>query len=244
MILYFITGTSRGIGYALARILLKDERNRVVGISRSNSLHHERFRHVPLDLGHIDHVSEVADDLFEDVGNAESIVLINNAGYLGNIRYLGDIHHSEIINVIKTNVIAPAILMNAFIRSLKDKNGRKIIINTGSGAGRNPYDGWGAYCASKAAIDMFSSVADMENGIRKGGFRIVSLTPGPVDTVMQDSVRSVDISDFSQKEKFIQLKESGNLLTAHEAAEKILTFISKIDHYREPVLDIRKLEPK
>jgi len=238
---FYITGTSKGIGNALAKALLSNEENEVTGISRSNSIKHPRFKHISLDLGDVRNLVNDVDDLFQIQNEHRKIALINNAGYLGDIRYFGELDHSEFEKVFNTNVTAPAILMNAFIRQFKDMDCNKIILNIGSGAGRHPYDGWGAYCASKASIDMLSSVADMENKIRKGNVRIVSLAPGPVETGMQEIVRSTNAKDFSQLNKFIALKKSGKLPSTTEVAEKIVSFLDKLDQFEGPIQDIRKV---
>jgi benzil reductase ((S)-benzoin forming) len=238
---FFITGTSSGIGHALAMILLEDDKNEVVGISRSNNIEHSRFLHIPLDLEDAEAVLCEADRMFKDISGYEQVVLINNAGYLGEIRYIGELRPAEFIKVMNINVIAPAILMNAFINHLKKTDDRKVVLNIGSGAGRHPYDGWGPYCASKAAVDMLSAVADLENNFRERNIRIVSLAPGPVETGMQELVRSTSAKDFSQVHKFKSLKDSGNLPTAQEVADKIISFICEIDRFDGPEHDIRKI---
>lgn len=238
---FFITGSSKGIGRAITELLLQEPDAEVTGISRTNTIENKRFIHKSVDLEDVIQLVAVVDRIFNDHTDFEEVVLINNAGYLGDIKYLGEIDHQEFIKVMNVNIIAPAILMNAFIRAYKDAVSKKVIINIGSGAGRHPYDGWGAYCSSKAAVDMLSEVGDMENSVRQNGFRIVSLAPGPVDTQMQEVVRSTSVEDFSQIHKFIALKESGQLPKIEETAEKIISFISKIDQFEGPILDIRKI---
>ena len=238
---FFITGSSNGLGQAITELLLEEPDVGVTGISRTNSTEHPRFTHIPFDLDNVDNLAGIVDGLFQDNSDFEEVVLINNAGYLGDIQYMGDLNHQEFIKVININVTALAILMNAFIRNFRDSKGKKVIINIGSGAGRHPYDGWSAYCTSKAAVDMISEVAAMENSIRDNNFRIVSLAPGPVDTGMQDIVRSTPVQNFSQINKFIDLKESGELPSVRETGKKILSFISRIDEFEGAVQDIRKI---
>ena len=238
---FFITGSSKGLGQAITELLLEEPDVNVTGLSRTNSLEHARFTHLPIDLGEVDNLPGIVDGFFRDNSSFEEVVLINNAGYLGDIQYMGDLDHEEFIKVLNVNITAPAILMNAFIRNFKDSVGKKVIINIGSGAGRHPYDGWSAYCSSKSAVDMITEVADMENSIRGNDFRIVSLAPGPVDTDMQDIVRSTPVENFSQINKFIELKESGKLPSVQKTARKILTFIDRIDEFEGSVQDIRKI---
>ncbi len=238
---FFITGSSKGLGRAITDLLLEEPDVGVTGISRTNSTEHPRFTHIPFDLDNVHNLARIVDGLFQDNSDFEEVVLINNAGYLGDIQYMGDLDHQEFIKVMNINVIAAAILMNAFIRNFRDSAGKKVVINIGSGAGRHPYDGWSAYCTSKAAVDMISEVAAMENSIRDNNFRIVSLAPGPVDTGMQDIVRSAPVENFSQLNKFIALKKLGQLPAVQETAKKILSFISRIDEFEGPVQDIRTI---
>lgn len=238
---FFVTGSSKGLGLAITNLLLQEPDVEVTGISRNNSLVHDRYEYIQLNLEDVYDLAKQADGLFNGLSDFEEIILINNAGYLGDIQYLGEIDHQEFIKVMNVNVTAPAILMNAFIRNFGNTDAKKVIVNIGSGAGRHPYDGWGAYCSSKAALDMLSEVADLENDLRRKGFRIVSLAPGPVDTGMQNIVRSTAVEDFSQLHKFIALKESGQLPTVEETAGKILSFIAEIDQFEGSIQDIRKI---
>jgi len=238
---FFVTGSSKGLGLAITNLLLQETDVEVTGISRNNSLVHDRYEYIQLNLEDVYDLAKQADGLFNGLSDFEEIILINNAGYLGDIQYLGEIDHQEFIKVMNVNVTAPAILMNAFIRNFGNTDAKNVIVNIGSGAGRHPYDGWGAYCSSKAALDMLSEVADLENDLRGKGFRIVSLAPGPVDTGMQNIVRSTAVEDFSQLHKFIALKESGQLPTVEETAGKILSFIAEIDQFEGSIQDIRKI---
>ena len=65
----------------------------------------------------------------------------------------------------------------------------KRILNISSGAGRNPYEGWGAYCTTKAGLDHFSRVVAMEQANEQYPVEIVSIAPGIIDTDMQATIR-------------------------------------------------------
>src|ERR1051325_1045127 len=173
---YYITGTSRGIGRAMAECLLKDEKNRVTGISRSNSISHKNFRHVKLDLSDVQSVKEFR---FDQVEKADRICLVNNSGEIGMVKPVGKLPADEIIKNYNLNLVAPCLLMNEFMRTYQLIVAEKIVVNVSSGAGKNPVDGWGMYCASKAAVDMYSRVADLEEKVRsKKNFRVLAIAPG------------------------------------------------------------------
>jgi benzil reductase ((S)-benzoin forming) len=238
---YFITGSSSGLGKALVDILILNDNNHITGISRSNELNHPRFAHAMIDLSDPQSLPRQAGTLFETSSEYGKIYLINNAGYLGPVKYMGEMEGGELQRIFNVNILAPAILSNIFIRKYKGIRAEKYILNISSGASQKPYDGWGGYCSSKAALDMLSQVMAMENEIRGDGFRVVSLAPGIIDTVMQEQLRDTDPENFSRKERFVKLKEENKLLSPADAAKNIIRFLENIDKHREVIQDIRNL---
>ncbi len=186
---YYITGTSRGIGKALAEALLKDKNNFVTGISRTASIDHPNYRHVTLDLSK---TKKTAKFEFTEFNDAEKIVLVNNAGFIGEIKRAGNHNNKTLAGTYKVNLTAPSILINNFINTYRSSPAEKIIFNISSGAGRHPIDAASTYSASKAGLDMFSKVVAEEQKITGGDFRIVSISVGVVDTVMQSKLRDAD----------------------------------------------------
>jgi len=83
-----------------------------------------------------------------------------------------------------------------------------LIINVSSHAARNAFPDWGAYCASKAALQAFSRVLAEEE--RAHGVRVCTLTLGSVNTPLWDS-ETVD-SSFDRRA----------MLPADQAAEALL----------------------
>ncbi|MFB8735641.1 SDR family NAD(P)-dependent oxidoreductase [Bacillus sp. SL00103] len=53
------------------------------------------------------------------------------------------------------NLVIPVLLSHVFVPQTQSFNGKKMIVHLSSGAAKNPYKGWSAYCASKAGLDMF-----------------------------------------------------------------------------------------
>jgi len=237
---YFITGTSRGIGKALTLELLKDDQNYVIGFSRTNSIKHERFDHIPFDLTNLELVKNYR---FIKIIDAKSIILVNNSGMLGNIRHIGSIDNQSIIDVFQVNTIAPFIIMNNFIRDYIDFEGKKLILNISSGAGRHPFESWSAYCASKAALDMLSEVANVEQSEKtvKNPVKVLSIAPGIVDTQMQTEIRSVDKADFGQLDTFIKYKEEKKLASVESTAKKLIAIMKNAHEFNKVALDIREI---
>jgi benzil reductase ((S)-benzoin forming) len=122
---YYITGTSKGIGRALAENILNNENNFIYGISRSEAIAHSNFEQITLDLADVE---EVRNFTFRQHKDAESIVLINNAGILGKIRQVGRFDLEEITLGFNVNLIAPAILMNKFISTFRINAAKKSFL--------------------------------------------------------------------------------------------------------------------
>ena len=236
---YYITGTSRGIGKSLAELLLKDDKNYVTGFSRSCTVKHPHYRHVVLDLSDLDKVSKLN---FPRHQNAGRIVLVNNAGYIGEIKRAGRHKRKTLIDTYSINLTSPTVLINKFINTYNDSSAKKIIFNVSSGAGRSPIDAASAYCASKAGLDMFSRVIAEEQKITNAGYRIVSISVGVVDTAMQKMLRDADAGEFSRKAEFIGYKEKKQILHPEYAAEKFAEIIDNIDKINEVVFSFREYE--
>ncbi len=239
--LFIITGASKGIGKGLAEKALEHEAHQVIGISRSHSIDHKNYKAITADLTDTQEASILGYTLFADADAYERIVLINNAGTLGDVNHLGQVQEESIVQLMNLNVASPMILMNTFIRALKVYDGQKIIINISSGAGKSPVDGWSGYCASKAALDMATRVAFEENKINGNTFKIFAVAPGVVDTGMQSQIRNSTETGFSKKKKFVDLKNNNELSSEQEVAEKYFYILNHIDTFEEPILDVRKL---
>lgn len=236
---YFITGSSRGIGRALVKKALERPDTRVTGFSRSENEDHPRYTHVTVDLSDVTSLANQADTFFPTLEAPRRLVLINNAGTLGPVKYLGDLDDSSIVTLFNLNVTAPTLLMNAFIRRYRAVQAEKIIINVSSGAGKYPVDGWSGYCASKAALDMVSQVAAQESELRNEGFRIFALAPGVVDTAMQDHIRTADAADFSKLQKFTDYKDEKALDDPATTAKKFFQLIDHPERFGEVIQDVR-----
>lgn len=239
---YFITGASKGIGKAIAEELLKDKNNSVIGVSRSSTIQHKQYRHQPLDFSDIPAVEHNLQKVFIPYPDAEKLVLINNAGVIGDIGYVGEGMPNERFEfVFDVNVVVPAMLMNTFLQVYQARQVPKVVVNISSGAGQYPIDGWASYCASKAALDMLSLTVQKEQEIRGSGVRVYSLSPGVVDTAMQEHIRESDAAKFSSVEKFIEYKAKGELASPEEVGRKIVSFLDRVEEYNDVIVTVRDM---
>ena len=231
MNLYYITGASSGIGHAMAELLLDNEDNMVVGVSRSCTIVHPRYKHHTLDLS-----APWNEAIFERLKyEPKKVVLINNAGCIGPITPLHQHSEEDIASTYYLNVIAPAILSKQFMAVFAEKASECIVLNISSGAGKYPIHSWSTYCSSKAALDMLSLAADLEHP----NVKFYSVAPGIVDTPMQDEIRQADKSNFPEVERFIEYKENGDLSSSEEVARKYLTFLENSHKYKDVLYSVR-----
>ena len=233
MDIFFITGTSSGIGEAIAELLLENNNNIVIGISRSRTIQHDRYQHHYVDLS-----QPWPDKIFKSTSfNANKIVLINNAGSIGPLKPLSSFEKEEISENYFLNISAPSILCNQFISCFEKSKSERIILNISSGAGKYPIHSWSTYCASKAALDMLSQVLKLEYP----EFKIYSVAPGIVDTAMQEEIREADKTDFPEVDRFISYKQDGELASAEIVAKKYVDFLNNCSKYKDVLYSVRDL---
>jgi len=241
MTFYLITGTSSGIGQGLVKLLSEQENNKILGISRRNPGNFKHYTHQTLDLNNLEAVESFK---FPQPEKADKIVLINNAGTIGSIAPVGKNNVSEIIRTYNINTTAVSILMNTFINQYQNLQAQKIIINISSGAARHSIPSWSAYCASKAAVDMYSRVVNDEQQIHapENPVRIFSVAPGIVDSEMQDQIRTTPKEDFNDIDRFISYKQNNALDTPENVARMLLKIVNKSNDIPAVILDVRQLD--
>jgi benzil reductase ((S)-benzoin forming) len=237
--LYIVTGSSKGLGKALVDKLLEDKNAVVIGISRQIEPLRDRYTHLSLDLSDTSKLIQACDEIFpQDTYN--ELVLINNAGWIGEIAPFGILDPYGILDIHRINVVAPAILMNAFAKSYKQYSSKKTVINISSGAAGKAVDGWSGYCASKAALNQMTLVAQQEADLHHLGIRYIALSPGIIDTPMQENIRSASAENFSQVKKFQGFKSENQLSTPADTADKVIFLIKNLDTMPGVLLDVRE----
>jgi NAD(P)-dependent dehydrogenase (short-subunit alcohol dehydrogenase family) len=116
-------------------------------------------------------------------------VLVNNASSLGPVplSLLADTSCEDLEQALATNLVGPFRLTKALLGSLaaSAREGRHpIVVNISSDAAVTPYETWGAYGASKAALLHLGRIWDEE--LRGEGVRVVSIDPGDMDTRLHE----------------------------------------------------------
>ena len=199
----------------------------------------ENFRHLALDLGDTAALIRKLNQIFPS-GEYKEIVLINNAAWIGEIAPLGKLDPEDIQAVQAINLIAPAILMNEYVRKYGEIKTKKIVINISSGAASKAMDGWSGYCSSKAGLNQLTLVAGEESALKNLGIRYYALSPGIIDTAMQESIRASSKENFSKLDRFRSYHSEGDLSSPEDTADKVLFLIERAGDFEGALQDVRE----
>jgi len=196
-----ITGASRGIGEAAARIFAENGAN-VALLARSgtqiNAIASEigsAALAVQCDVSDLRDVEAAVAKTVQAFGSVD--VLINNAGMIDPIGALGDVDPDAWSKLIDVNVKGVH-YGNRTVLPLMQKAGGGSILTISSGAAHNAIEGWSAYCASKAAVNMMNRSLHLEYA--SAGIRAIGLSPGTVATEMQREIKASGINAVSKLE--------------------------------------------
>jgi NAD(P)-dependent dehydrogenase (short-subunit alcohol dehydrogenase family) len=186
-----VTGASRGLGLALSRSLAERGWRLIVDARDAEAL-------AAATRG-LDGVVAIAGDvcdpdhqmrLVEAAGDGIDLV-VNNASVLGPSPRprLAEYRLAELKRVYEANVFAPLCLVQLALPRLA---AGAAIVDVTSDAAVEPYEGWGGYGSSKAALEQLTAILAAEHP----ELRIYTVDPGDMRTQMQqDAFPGEDISD-------------------------------------------------
>jgi NAD(P)-dependent dehydrogenase (short-subunit alcohol dehydrogenase family) len=189
-----VTGASRGLGLALATELARRGRRLVIDARGEDELDSVRAR-----LDALTEVVALPGDVAIEAhrralvaaAGPEIELLVNNAGGLGPspLPPLERYPLAKLEELYRVNVLAPLRLFQLARPLLAE---RAVVINITSDAAVEPYEGWGGYGSSKAALEQLTRVLGAEHP----ALRVYSVDPGDMRTRMhQDAFPGEDISD-------------------------------------------------
>jgi NAD(P)-dependent dehydrogenase (short-subunit alcohol dehydrogenase family) len=202
MPLSIITGASRGLGLALARSLA--ERGWALVLDARGP---EDLERAAAELGRVTEVVAIAGDVSDPDHRRELIaaageridMLVNNASVLGPSPQpaLANYDLDELERVYRVNVLAPLALVQLALPRLVD--GARVL-NVTSDAAIEPYEGWGGYGSSKAALEQVTAILAVEHP----ELRVYAVDPGDMRTRMhQEAFPGEDISDRPEPEESV-----------------------------------------
>jgi NAD(P)-dependent dehydrogenase (short-subunit alcohol dehydrogenase family) len=191
-----ITGGTAGLGFELARALV--ERGWAVVVDGRRP---DRLDAKVAEVSSIGTVVGLAGDVTDPAHRTALVraatalgdvrLLVNNASTLGAspLRPLDQIDVEVLTRTFATNVVAPLALVAELAPHLADG---AVVVDVSSDAAVEPYETWGPYGASKAALDHAGRVLAAEHPT----WRVLSVDPGDMRTQMhQDAFPGEDISD-------------------------------------------------
>ncbi len=184
-----VTGASRGIGYFTALELAKAGAH-VIACARSVGGLEElddaikaaggSATLVPFDLADMGAIDKLGGSINERWGKLD--ILVANAGVLGVISPIGHIEAKVFEKVMTINVTATWRLIRSVEPLLtKSDQGRALILSSGAAHKCRPF--WGAYSASKAAVEALARTWAAET--QRLPLRVVSVDPGATRTAMR-----------------------------------------------------------
>jgi NAD(P)-dependent dehydrogenase (short-subunit alcohol dehydrogenase family) len=197
-----ITGASRGLGLALARSLGQRGWRLIIDARGADDL-----RRAATELDQITDVRAIAGDI-ADAWHREALVdaagdridlLVNNASMLGPSPQppLTEYPLDALTRVYAVNVVAPLALVQLAVGLMPDG---ATVINVTSDAAVEPYEGWGGYGSSKAALEQLTAILAAE----RPGLRVYAVDPGDMRTRMhQEAFPGEDISDRPPPEESV-----------------------------------------
>ena len=194
-----ITGASRGIGEATARLFASEGAN-VALIARSKPAISAiaddigpRALAVPCDISDYAALDAAMQSIEDHFGPVD--ILVNNAGVIdpiGDLKALDPEAWSQLIDI---NVKGVFYAMRRVVPTMVARGGGTVL-TISSGAAHRPVEGWSAYCTSKAGAAMLTAMLDLEE--RANGIRAMGLSPGTVATRMQREIKASGINAVSQ----------------------------------------------
>jgi NAD(P)-dependent dehydrogenase (short-subunit alcohol dehydrogenase family) len=222
-----ITGASRGLGLAVAR-LYAQRGLRLVITARGATALEDAAR----ELRHVTDVVALAGDV-ADPHHSQALVkagidafgridiLVNNASELGPspMPALEQLPLHAFEDVLRVNVAAPLHLTQLVLPGMRAR-GSGFIVNVTSDAAVNAYPTWGGYGASKAALEHLSRILAAE--LDGSGVRVFVVDPGDMDTDMHRLAEpGVDLSHLAKPDAvapaFVELLEHNEAFARFEA---------------------------
>ncbi|KAF8591596.1 NAD(P)-binding protein [Ramaria rubella] len=222
-----VTGASRGIGLAVTEILLSKFKTEVLSLSRSRTpeldtldqSHPLALRILPCDVTNESATASV----LAGCSRIDSLVLNAGAMAFGRLESSSVDEWKQIFDV---NFFSLVHTLRAALPKLRTSKGRVVFVS--SGAAQGDTAGWGAYNASKAAMNsLCRTLANEEPDIT-----CIALRPGMVDTDMQRDLRSYGAKHMFEHEhvRFVEAHSNGKLVKPTDSGHVIAALAVKATH--------------
>jgi 3-oxoacyl-[acyl-carrier protein] reductase len=216
-----VTGSSRGIGLAIARKLVAGGDN-VIAIARKQSGELQELAQeteasatgglcfAPYDLGDIDGIPDFVRGLRQKFAALHG--LVNNAG-IGTDGLLTGMRNVQIEELIRVNVLSPIMLTKYVARSMMN-NGGGSIVNISSVIASTGYSGLSVYGATKSASIGFTRSLARELG--RLGVTVNAVAPGFIDTALTKDLGPEEREKVARRSALGRLPQTDDVANAVE----------------------------
>ena len=209
-----ITGASRGLGAAAAKIAAQQGANVVLNARSEDKLTQivqqitqagGEALAVAGDVSQLETCQRIVAKTIEHFGGIDG--LINNAGVIDPIMPLAKSDPVAWQQNFAINILGPLMLTQAALPYLRASKGR--VINISSGAAISAIPGWSAYCATKGALNQFNRSLAVE----EPDITAIALRPGIIDTDMQAQIRRDGATGMPNQahQRFVGFHTAGKL---------------------------------
>lgn len=195
---------------------------------------------VAADLAHmeaLERIVKASKEAFSE--DMDHVLLVNNAASLGDVsRYAKSFTDmAEVDSYMSLNVSSSLCLTARVLQAFPWRPGlRRTVVNISSLCALQPFRSWVLYCTSKAARDMmFRVLAEEEPDVR-----VLSYSPGPLDTAMQEAARSTT-ADPSLRKSFSDMFTQGQLLTCEASCAKLMKLLLEDSYTSGAHIDVYDL---
>jgi 3-oxoacyl-[acyl-carrier protein] reductase len=225
-----ITGASKGIGKAIASELAKQGCNVVLNARNKEELHATekeisragvKILSVAADVRNPMDVEALAKTTERELGPAT--ILVNNAG-IGQFAEVAQLSDEDFRSILETNLFGVFYCCRAFLPGMIQKE-QGHIVNIASLAGKNPFVGGSAYCASKAGLISFAECLMLE--VRHHNIKVSTICPGSVQT------------EFGSGE----MSKRNWALSSEDVATAVLDVLTTSQGSLISMVDLRPLKP-
>lgn len=226
--LYIITGGSNGFGRSLVLNLL-NENHTVISISRSSLEKAENLFQIKTDFSKTfaQKTEKSLNSILLKIKNKkfDQVILINNAAVVHPVARIEKLKEKDIQKHMQINLNAPISMTQIFLNIFEKKKAQKIVVQITSGAAVSAVEGWAAYCAGKAGLNMFNQVLALQFA-KDANFKAIGYSPGIMDTNMQKNIRAVSAKDFPNVNEFKSYKTENKLRSTDYVANDLIKVIS------------------
>lgn len=166
-------------------------------------------------------------------GGFERVLLVHNAGSLGDLGFVQELSTPEALSQYWEMNLTSVCWLNArFLEAFgasrdellaanaqRQSEPSTVIVNVTSLCGIKAFATYGVYCTGKAAREMHHAVIAAEQA-PVGRVRVLSYSPGPMDTGMQEAFRESPKVHPALASNYVKMKAEGTLVDPQESADR------------------------